>query len=237
MRDLLLPGWAAFVLAAALLARRLAARYGSLAALRFLAGAVVALTVQTVLATAGMRRFGTRPTPVDVLTLSRSLSVAVLTGLLVSGVKDRRGDAGWIGFAAVIYGAIVTDWLDGPLARTAGASAIRETLDWESDSLLTLSTSAVSVRWGDLPPVVLLPPVLRYVTVLRAVRHGRYLAVREAKPWWDRPLGIAQMTLFAAALAPFRGPMTERAVRAVFPAHLVLQAVGWIATQRYERSL
>src|SRR5438309_7224892 len=31
--------------------------------------------------------------------------------------RSRRGRAGWLGWTTLLYGAIVSDWLDGPIAR------------------------------------------------------------------------------------------------------------------------
>ncbi len=59
---------------------------------------------------------------VDLMTLSRGWASSLLVGLMVSGVRDRRRTAGWMGWIATLYGAILCDWLDGPIARRRGTS-------------------------------------------------------------------------------------------------------------------
>ena len=92
--------------------------------------------------------------------------------------------------------AVVSDWLDGPLARRAGPTARGARLDLEADSLLTLGAAIAAVRTG-APRVVLLPPVARYgVQLVRPT-----LGAGEAR--WDRLTGVAQMVVLAAAIARF----------------------------------
>jgi phosphatidylglycerophosphate synthase len=95
---------------------------------------------------------------------------------------------------------VITDWLDGPLARRSGPSAHGARFDLEADSLLTLGAAIAAVRRG-APAVSLLAPVARYV-----VRPAR----GRDEVRWDRLTGIAQMALFAAAMA--RVPSTWPAV-------------------------
>src|SRR5438309_11980281 len=90
--------------------------------------------------------------------------------------RSRRGRAGWLGWTTLLYGAIVSDWLDGPIARRLGTSELGATLDIEADSWLTLSTSAVAVAAGGLPAYVVAPPILRYV---------RLAALRRIVPYRD----------------------------------------------------
>lgn len=206
-------------------------RHGTPAAARFAVVALLVLGVQQALVAVGLHRLRGRLAWVDCLTLSRGLSSAMLAGLVAAGVRDRATGSARIAFAALLYGEILTDWLDGPLARRVGSSELRETFDWESDSLLTVCAAAAAVGWGDLPHAVLLPPLLRYEAVARAVRRGRYNALRDRKAPWDRPLGILQMLLFTMAIAPFRGPLTSRAIRTVLPVHLFLQACHIAATR------
>ena len=131
-------------------------RYGPAAAARFTAGMSASVIAQQSLVGLVLRREGSPSGPrqrhglslVDAITLSRGGAAALMVGLLTSGIRDRRGRAGWLGWTALLYGAIVSDWLDGPIARRLGTSELGATLDIEADSWLTLSTSAVAVAAG-----------------------------------------------------------------------------------------
>jgi len=89
---------------------------------------------------------------------------------------------------------VVSDWLDGPLARRAGASAHGARLDLEADSLLTLGAAIAAIRRG-APRIVLLAPVARYGVAALRPRLDRDEA------FWDRLTGVAQMALLGAVIA------------------------------------
>lgn len=169
---------------------------------------------------------------VDVMTLSRGIAAAFLVGLLVSGRRDRTGLAGWMGWSALLYGAILCDWLDGPMARRHGSSELGAVFDLESDSWLTLCTAGAAVGWGDLPITVTSAPLLRYVLLLSNLRNHRYAGLHVDEPDWVRPAGIVQMLVFIAALAPFGGRATWNAVRLIAPTQAPLQVVGLLLLQR-----
>jgi phosphatidylglycerophosphate synthase len=172
---------------------------------------------------------------VDLLTLSRGASAAVLVGLMSSGVRDRRGGAGWLGWSALLYGAILCDWIDGPIARRFGTSEMGSFFDLESDSWLTLCSAGSTVVWGDLPATVAVPPTLRYLVAFSARRHSQNSDVQVDEPGWARPAGMVQMLLFIAALAPFGGRGTWAVVRQVCPVQTLLQVVGLLVQQRRHR--
>ena len=91
----------------------------------------------------------------------------------------------------VLLVGVVTDWLDGPLARRAGATAKGARSDLEADSLLTLGAAIAAVRRG-APRVALFAPIARYaLTPARAADEVR----------WDRITGVAQMLVLGGALA------------------------------------
>jgi len=96
----------------------------------------------------------------------------------------------WLAFLA----GVLSDWLDGPLARRAGATAAGARFDLEADSLLTLGAAVAAVRCG-APRVVLLAPIARYGVHL--LRPG--LTADETR--WDRVTGVAQMALLGAVIA------------------------------------
>ena len=95
---------------------------------------------------------------------------------------------------SILLVGVVTDWLDGPLARRAGGSAYGVRLDLEADSLLTLGAAIAAVRRG-APRVVLLAPVARYAVAARRPHLDRDEA------FWDRLTGVAQMAVLAGAIA------------------------------------
>jgi hypothetical protein len=91
----------------------------------------------------------------------------------------------------IFLAGVVSDWLDGPLARRSGASVHGAAFDIEADSLLTLGAAAAAIRCG-APAAVLVGPVARYVIAPARGRDER---------WWDRLTGVAQMALLGAAIA------------------------------------
>jgi hypothetical protein len=105
-------------------------RYGTRAAVHFGAGMASTIGVQQALVGLALKRRGRKSdadglhglSVVDLITLSRGAAAAVLVGLAVSRIRDRRGFAGWLGWLALLYGSILCDWLDGPMARQLGTS-------------------------------------------------------------------------------------------------------------------
>jgi phosphatidylglycerophosphate synthase len=222
----------AFLLACTLpLALTVKGRYGPAAARRFGAGTTAALLAQQGLVGLAVKRRTPegegsnrhRLSLVDVITLSRGGTGALMTGLIASGVKDRRGLAGWLSWIALLYGAIVSDWLDGPIARRLGTSEAGAMFDIEADSWLTLCTSAAAVTWGGLPAYVVAPPVARYVRIAALRRWVPYRQLVSGDPLWTRHVGMAQMMLFIAALAPFGGRATRLLVKIGTPFVVVSQ--------------
>lgn len=93
----------------------------------------------------------------------------------------------------ILLVGVVSDWLDGPLARRAGTTAVGARFDLEADSLLTLGAAIAAVRRG-APRVTLLAPIARYAIAP---------ALAPDTVRWDRITGVAQMLVFGAALARF----------------------------------
>jgi CDP-diacylglycerol--glycerol-3-phosphate 3-phosphatidyltransferase len=183
-------------------------------------------------------RKGARLTLVDVMTLSRGFAAAVLVGMVTSGLRNRNGFAGWVGWGSMIYGSIVCDWLDGPIARRLGVtSELGALLDLESDSWLTLAAASSATAWGGLPAYCLAAPLARYALLLAALRRTPYGQIYADEPAWARPLGIAQMALFTAAMAPFGGAGTRRAVRLAAPIIAPLQLLGMLLLYRRSQRL
>ena len=192
------------LVAAALTVPLLAVIYGGFPAIGYMVGLTLALIVERVFSGALRVRIGPeRATLADALTLVRAAVAAVLAGLVVSGIRDRVGLAGWLGFGAALLAATALDWLDGPLARRLGPTKLGAVLDIEADSWLTLWCAAAAVAWGGLPWIVLLPPLARYLHPALALRHGSL--PNGGGPWWARLVGVAQMALLLAALLPFAG--------------------------------
>lgn len=158
----------------------------------------------------------------DMVTLSRGVAAS---GLLAAGIH--RGPPSsrsrWYVWLTLIYGAVVCDWLDGPLARRCGGTRMGGVLDLEADSLLTLCASIAAVNSGELPRLVSLPAIARYVLAARLLLAGRYAHLRSAEYSWSRPLGTIQMVTFVAALAPFKGRLTRVVLRLLAPSQAAVQ--------------
>jgi phosphatidylglycerophosphate synthase len=185
--------------------------YGLRSTVRYLAGLTLALTAQRTFLSAMMRKTGAQQASLaDVLTLSRAATGAVLAGLVASGIRDRTGMAGRLSWSMLLLGVTALDWLDGPLARHAGATRLGSVLDIEADSWLTLWSAACATAWGDLPRWCLLPPILRYLDPLLDLRRGKL--PRGGGPWWSRLTGTGQMVLFLTALAPVDGRWRKQAL-------------------------
>jgi phosphatidylglycerophosphate synthase len=172
---------------------------------------------------------------VDLITLSRGAAAAVLVGLAVSRIRDRRGFAGWLGWLALLYGSILCDWLDGPMARHLGTSETGALFDLETDSWLTLCTAGSAVAWGDLPVTVASAPMLRYILMFFALRDTPYAGLHVEEPGWVRRAGIAQMLLFIAALAPFGGRATWAAVQLTCSIQTPTQIAGLLLLEHRRR--
>src|SRR6266436_4305593 len=138
--------------------------YGLRSTIRYVSGLILAFATQRAFISAMIRKIGPEQSSLaDVITISRSASGAVLAGLVTSGIRDRKGIAGWIGLLMPLLGATAADWLDGPLARLAGPTRLGGVLDIEADSWLTLWSAAGTVTWGELPGWCLLHPIIHYL--------------------------------------------------------------------------
>ena len=181
--------------------------YGLRKTIRYLVGFTIALTAQRAFISAMIDKIGREQSSLaDALTLSRGANGAVLAGLVTSGIQDRKGVAGRIGWLMALLG--VTDWLDGTLARRAGPTRLGGVLDIEADSWLTLWSAAGAVAWGKLPRWCLLPPIMHYLEPLLAVMQGNL--PQGGGPWWYRMAGASQMGLLIVALTPFDSRQRKR---------------------------
>ena len=181
--------------------------YGLKRMVGYLIGFTMATAAQRAFLSAMMRKSGQEHISLaDVLTLSRAGIGAVLAGLVTSGIRDRKGSAGWIGWLILLSG--VTDWVDGRLARWMGPTQLGGALDIEADSWFTLWSAAGAVAWGNLPGWCLLPPIIRYLDPLISLQRGEL--PRGGGPWWSRLAGASQTGLFFIALAPFGGRWRNR---------------------------
>jgi len=160
------------------------------------------------------RRIGPeRPTPADILTGSRAAcAAAILTSATVGPAQLTPEQARRLVLLALLA-STVTDWLDGPLARRCGPTRLGAVMDIEADSLLTLALAVAAVRWGRLPALVLVPPIMRYGDLVRTVRRGAIFSGDAI--WWCRVTGGAQMLLFLVALAPCPHERYRRSLRRV----------------------
>jgi phosphatidylglycerophosphate synthase len=185
--------------------------YGLLPAVRYMLGFAATMKLQRMFLSSIMKKTGVELASVaDVLTLSRGAAGAALVGLVTSGIRDREGLAGKLGWSLILVEATAIDWLDGPLARRLGPTRLGSVMDIEFDSWLTLWSGICAVAWGDAPRLCLLPPILRYLDPLLDMRWGEL--PRGGGPWWSRVTGTLQMVLFLTALAPFKGRWRKQAI-------------------------
>ena len=182
--------------------------FGDDVALRFAAFMVIACLLWTLLLSALRRRIGPEPNRwATVLTLSRLVAGCALAAFILSGARDRMQTASIVIWALVVLTATVSDWLDGTLGRLEGSTRFASTLDIESDSWLTLWSALAAILLGGLPWICLLPPVVRYIHPLLALRAGK-LPVGGG-PWWSRVTGMTQMAVLMAGFAPIAGPARD----------------------------
>jgi phosphatidylglycerophosphate synthase len=185
--------------------------YGQIRTIRYVIGLTAALVAQHTFLSIMRHKIGSEKSSLaDLLTLSRATTGAVLAGLVTSGIRDRKGVAGWIAWSMTLLGVTASDWLDGPLARHAGLTRLGAVLDIEADSWLTFWSAAGAIVWGDLPGWCLLPPIVRYIDPLIDILDGKL--PKGGGPWWSRVTGTAQMVLIIAALAPIRGRLRDQAL-------------------------
>ena len=182
--------------------------FGNGVALRFAGYLVIACLLWTLLLAALRRRIGPEPNRwATVLTLSRLVTGCALAAFVLSGARDRMQTASIVLWALVVLTATLSDWLDGALGRKEGITRFASTLDIESDSWLTLWSAVAAILLGGLPWICLLPPVVRYIHPLLALRAGK-LPVGGG-PWWSRVTGMTQMAVLMAGFAPIAGPARD----------------------------
>jgi len=158
------------------------------------------------------RRIGPEPIgPAGLLTVSRAAGAAAILALAITGAPVRTRGQGRFVFALALLCSTATDWLDGPLARCHGPTLLGSVMDIEADSLLTLAMAAGAVRWGGLHSVALIPPVVRYSDLVRAVLRGAVFTPIGTRS--SRATGWVQMLLFLLALYPGRSRRWRRSLR------------------------
>jgi len=160
-------------------------------------------------------------TRANLLTMSRVVGASLISGTAAApGVGHRAA------ILALLWGG-PSDWLDGPLARRDGPTALGAWLDIEADSWLTLWAAMATYRTRVLPRISLLPPILRYaIPVLQAWRKSK----RPRDRAWQRAAAGLQTVTFLFALTP-RGRL-QRVARAVAPFATIAQSVAMACTVR-----
>lgn len=154
--------------------------------------------------------------PGNALTLARGQLIALLGGFLL---LDRPpGLLAWIP-AALYTLADLADYFDGYLARRARhATRLGEALDVEFDALGLLLAVGLAVRYGVLPPWMLLIGAARYAFLAllwllpRLGRTPRPLPPSRSR----RPIAGLTMGFISAALWPIVAPPASTLAGAVF---------------------
>ncbi len=137
----------------------------------------------------------------NTLTWVRALGAAYLFGRLLGGLPIQSGLA-----LAIFLGGIVTDILDGQIARrTATQSKLGQIADAEVDLCLTLALTIVLLHNGVLALWVAIALGLRFLIPLTFALVS-YLALtqplRFGSTWWGKAAGLAQCLYFLDLLAP-----------------------------------
>jgi phosphatidylglycerophosphate synthase len=177
-------------------------------ALRFVVYLVIICLPWVALLAALRRRIGPEPNRwATLLTLSRLVTGCALAAFVLSGARDRMQTAAIVMWILVVLTATLSDWFDGALGRREGPTRFASSLDIESDSWLTLWSAVAAILLGGLPWICLLPPVMRYIHPLLALRAGK-LPVGGG-PWWSRVTGMTQMAVLMAGFAPIAGPVRD----------------------------
>jgi phosphatidylglycerophosphate synthase len=182
--------------------------FGNEMALRFVVYLVIICLPWVALLAALRRRIGPEPNRwATLLTLSRLVTGCALAAFVLSGARDRMQTAAIVMWILVVLTATLSDWFDGALGRREGPTRFASSLDIESDSWLTLWSAVAAILLGGLPWICLLPPVMRYIHPLLALRAGK-LPVGGG-PWWSRVTGMTQMAVLMAGFAPIAGPARD----------------------------
>jgi phosphatidylglycerophosphate synthase len=182
--------------------------FGNEMALRFVVYLVIICLPWVALLAALRQRIGPEPNRwATLLTLSRLVTGCALAAFVLSGARDRMQTAAIVMWILVVLTATLSDWFDGALGRREGPTRFASSLDIESDSWLTLWSAVAAILLGGLPWICLLPPVMRYIHPLLALRAGK-LPVGGG-PWWSRVTGMTQMAVLMAGFAPIAGPVRD----------------------------
>jgi phosphatidylglycerophosphate synthase len=144
-----------------------------------------------------LRRLGLANT----LTWLRGLGTSYLLGRLIGGLAILSTLA-----LAIFLSGIITDMLDGPIARRTGMqSKLGQIADAEADFCLYLALTIILLRNGGLALWVGIVMLLRFLLPLMAALLS-YLAfahpVRFGSTGWGRSAGLAQCCYFLLLLAP-----------------------------------
>lgn len=137
----------------------------------------------------------------NTLTWLRGLGASYLLGRLVGGLAVPSELA-----LAIFLCGIVTDILDGQIARYAGTqSRLGQIADAEADFCLYLALTIILLQNGVLPLWVGLVMLLRFVVPLVAALLSYFALARPVRfgsTSWGRYAGLAQCLYFLVLLAP-----------------------------------
>ena len=171
--------------------------------------------------------------PGTLLTISRGVLVAVLTGFLV--IPRPTGNLVWVP-AGLYWLANLTDFFDGYLARrTNRVTYLGEALDIKLDGFGVLVATVLIVLYGQVPFWYLLVGLARYFFVA-----GIWVLEKMGKPVSELPPSVrrrafagVQMGFVGAMLMPIFGPPGTYWAAAVFGLLFLLGfLVDWLYVSR-----
>jgi phosphatidylglycerophosphate synthase len=147
----------------------------------------------------------------NTFTWLRALGASYLIGRLIGGLATPN----WLALP-VFLGALVTDILDGQVARrTQTASKLGQIADAEADFCLYLSITLILIQNGVLPFWLGLIMLLRFFIPLVAALGSYFLfarPVRFGSTLWGKYAGLAQCLYLLVLLAPPRLAFITRPV-------------------------
>ncbi len=147
----------------------------------------------------------------NILTGWRGLGASFLLGRLIGGLTTPS----WLTLTVLLTG-IVTDILDGQVARYAGTqSKLGQIIDAETDFCLYLAITIILIQNNTLAPWIGIVMLLRFCLPFLAALGSYFLfaqPVRFGSTIWGKSAGFAQCLYFLILLAPPQLAMLTRPI-------------------------
>lgn len=160
-----------------------------------------------------LRRHPDGPGPLlpNVLTASRTVAAVVLMAAMALGSRSPQvrelatGSAGWW-LVALLLLVELTDYLDGKLARRAGAGRFGSIWDMETDAVFALALTVVNRHLHAVGAYVLLIGLMRYLYVLLWHHETVPVSAPPIQKLFSKTTTAVLVTTLIVVLAPVIGP-------------------------------